>query len=499
MPLKILRKERNMATYTDVTQPVIVSVTKISNFSVDTHLRRMAIVSEGNSTITAGGYQSLTSSNSSTYVRTGTETEVQVSNFFSNAGNSKELILVEVGNGDLESKCAHLKNFIEAEEIKCFCFILPKSFGKVATASRTATASLNTAQTITATATENVLSALSLMNFSQSYYPIGVTFSTDGQVEYNAYTGIYKLADGFATANFPVTATLTDTTAGKEIGKVIFNVAGQTDAEKQTAVISYTNTYTALDTSFVKLATTYNDINNEFLFFVPSAKDEDVALNNYFDGLKSVMLVKENTTLEDTQSVTAAVVGVCASNYFDISTSMPGSSLNYKKCNITPYNYQRAMKQNLINKPCTFVDTLAGSNVILNARMMDGKPWEYYFFWYWVNYNVTNKITSVILNGQNNPVSAVRFDQNGIDTLHANIKSVLNDMVSKGVLTTFAQSYDQSTGSFTSEGDIVMPSYYTFIAENPKDYENEILSGISCYLQIGKFVRQVQWNVTLGY
>lgn len=489
-----------MATYTDVTQPVIVSVTKISNFSVDTHLRRMAIVSEGNSSVTPGGWQSITSTNVSQYVTSGTETENQITNFFSNAGNSKELILIEVGNGDLESKCAYLKNFIEAEEIKCLNYILPASFFNVTLVEKTAKAS-SQKQTITAAETENVLTGLSLTGFSKTDYPIGVTFSSAGEVEYDPYTGIYKLAEGYNVANFPVTATLKDTTKSAEIGTLKFNVAGQTEAEAESDAINYTATYQSNDLSFVKLAQTYNDIAKELLFFLPSPKDEDPSVSTsdkYFDGLKSVMTCKENTTLE-TQSVTAAVVGVTASNYFDISTTMPGSSLNYKKIAITPYSYQRAMKETLINTPYTFVDALAGNNVILNARMRDGKPWEYYFFWYWVNYNVTNKITSVILNGQNNPVSAVRFDQNGIDTLHANIKSVLNNMVSMGVLTTFAQSFDQSTGSFTGEGDIVCPNYYTFIQTNPTDYENEILSGISCYLQIGKFVRQVQWNVTLGY
>lgn len=489
-----------MATYTDVTQPVIVSVSKISNFSVDTHLRRMAIVSEGNSNVTPGGYQSITSTNISLYVTSGSETENQITNFFSNAGNSKELILVEVGNGDLESKCAYLKNFIEAEEIKCFNYILPASFFNVALVERTAKASL-TAQTITAKETEDVLTALSLVGFSKSDYPISVAFDKAGEVEYDPYTGIYKLKEGFTLANFPVTATLTDTTKSAEIGKIVFNADGQTGTATETTAINYTAQYQANDTSFVELAQLYNDIAKELLFFVPSPKDEDPSVSTsdkYFDGLKSVMTIKENTELS-TQSVTGAIVGVTASNYFDISTSMPASSLNFKKVAITPYNYQKSMKQTLINTPYTFVDALAGNNVILNARMRDGKPWEYYFFWYFVNYNVTNKITSVILNGQNNPVSAVRFDQNGIDTIHANIKSVLNNMVSLGVLTTFAQSYDQSTSVFTGEGDIVCPNYYTFIQTNPKDYENEILSGISCYLQIGKFVRQVQWNVTLGY
>lgn len=341
-----------MATYTDVTQPVIVNVTKISNFSVDTHLRRMAVVSEGNSKVTPGGWQQLTSSNLSSYVTSGTETELQATNFFSNAGNTKELILVEVGNGDLESKCAYLKNFIEAEEIKCLNYILPKSFFNVALVSRTAKAT-SQAQTITAKQTEDVLTGLTITGFSSSDYPIAVAFDKVGEVEYNVYTGIYKLAENANVANFPVTATLTDTTKSAEIGKVVFNADGQTGTATETTAINYTAQYQVNDTSFVKLAQEYNDIANEILFFLPSPKDEDPTVSTsdkYFDGLKSVMTLKNNTDI-DTQEVASAVVGVTASNYFDISEAMPGSSLNYKKVAITPYNYQKTMKQTLINTP----------------------------------------------------------------------------------------------------------------------------------------------------
>lgn len=484
--------------YTDVTHPVVVNVTKISNFSTDTHLRRMALVSEGATTLAVGGYTRTTSSDYGTVLTAGSEAYIQATNFFSNAGNSKELVVIEVGTGSKATKVAALKNFIDNEELKCFIYICPKSFYNVIGTPVTATATM-AATAITVTADEKTLTELLLTGFDAVNRPIGVTFSTADKVEYNPYTGIYKLVDGVSTSSgFPITATLTDTNANDaEIGKIIFTANGNT----QTPAIDYSVDYTIEDTSFVNMLQAYNSIDNEFQFFVPVDKDTDPsadANDDYFDDLLNVMTIKNNTEVAS-QEVAAAVAGVCAGNYFDISTTMPGSSLNYKKVNITPYSYTKSMKQNLINKPYTFVDTLASNNVILNARMRDGKAWEYYFFWFWTNYKVTDKITKLLLNGQNYPVSAVRFDQNGIDTIHQVIKTVLNDMVSLGVLTTFAQSYDQTTGEFTNEGEIVIPNYYTFLASNPEDYENEKLTGISCYLQIGKFVRQVVWNVTLGY
>lgn len=483
--------------YADVTNPVIVNVTKLSNFSSETHLRRMALVSAGSSTVTQGGHQSVNVNNYNTYLTKGSESEKQAINFFSNAGNTKELIVVEVGGGTLEEQTTNLKNFIDAEEVKCFNYILPSAWYQVKTNTKAVNATMSANQTIKADTTEKILTELTLTGFDKDTYPIEVTFDKDGEVDYNPYTGAYKRTDASQDANFPVTATLTDKTKNAEIGKIKFN---KTDGTENSDAINYTSNYQSPDLSVVNLLTAYNDISNEVFFFLPTPKDEDPSISasdNYYEDLKSVMTIKENTD-NPAQSVTGAVVGITASNFFDISSSMPASSLNYKQINITPFGYTASMKKTLINRPYSFVDTLAGNNVLLNARMRDGKAWDYYFFWYLTKFSVENKITSLILTGQNNPSSVIRFNQNGIDTIHSNIVAVLNNMVSLGVLTTFAQSYDQSTGQFKGEGNITMPEYYKFIAENPDDYANEILSGISCYLQIGKFVRQVQYNVNLG-
>lgn len=482
--------------YTDVTNPVIVNVTKLSNFTSETHLRRMAIVSNGNTSIAEGGYKSCNINTYGDIVTNGSVTQRQAINFFSNAGNSKELVFVEVGNGTLSEQVTHLKNFIVAQELKCFGFILPENWYQVSAVNKAVSATM-AESTIIATTTEKMLTELTLSGFDNTLYPIEVSFDKDGKVEYNPYTGAFKQADGAVDSDFPVTATLTDKTKNAQIGQIKFNKTGGTE---QSTAINYTTTYSSKDLSLVNFLMEYATLDSEVFFFLPSPKDEDPSISDsdsYYNDLKSVMTIKENTT-NTAQSVTGAVVGVTASNLFDISDDVPASSLNYKKANISPFGYTATLKQTLIQTPMTFIDTLAGNNVILNGRMRDGKAWDYYYLWYLTKYRVEAKITQLLLTGQNNPVSAIRFNQNGIDTIYANIISVLNNCIAQGVLTTFAKEYDSATGEFKNEGDITMPSFYDYIASNPDDYANEILTGISCFLQIGKFVRQIQWNVSLG-
>lgn len=482
--------------YTDVTKPVIVNVTKISNFSSETHLRRMAIVSNGGTNISEGGFKSCDVNTYGDVVKNGSVAQRQAVNFFSNAGNSKEIVFVEVGNGTLSGQITHLKNFIVAEELKCFNYILPENWYQVKTENKEVSATMSES-TIIATENEKTLTELTLKGFDNTHYPIDISFDKDGKIEYDAYTGRYKKTADAVDSDFPITATLTDRTKNQQIGQIKFNKTG--GSEKSTA-INYTTNYTSKDNSLVNFLMEYSTLDSELFFFLPSPKDEDPSISSSdmsYNDLKAVMTVKENTD-DTSKSVTAAIVGVTASNLFDISDDVPASSLNYKKVSVTPFNYTATLKNTLIQTPMTFVDTLAGNNVIMNGRMRDGKAWDYYYLWYLTKYRVENKITSLILTGQNNPVSAIRFNQNGIDTIYANIISVLNNCVAQGVLTTFAKEYDTATGEFKNEGDITMPNFYDYIASNPDEYANEILTGISCFLQIGKFVRQIQWNVSLG-
>lgn len=604
-------------SYTDVTNPVIVNVTKTTQFKSDNFLRRMALVSDGNSNLNQGEYKSVNADNFSSVLTADTESYIQASNFFSAAGSTKELVIIEVGKTTLAIMCNFLKTFIEGDELRCFNYILPKSFYDVKRASRNATATVTAPFTCVADFTQRMLTELQLVNFSAAQYPITVTYDKE-LIDYDVYAGLYtiktdhgivpvvftttqdeytliantadtdtsfpvglfetniandklkfeyftdadfkttsdKLTVDFANKTykavagsqesdfpiyvkitdtegnaqigsfivnykedgalksakidytrkgttlkeqFPVTATLTDQQKNQEIGKIIFNHVDSAQ-KTQTSAFTYTSSFFGEDLSFINMATTYSAVDKEIYFFLPIDKNEDPSISQsrpYYDGLKSVMTVQENVT-KSSQSLTGNVVGITASSYFDFSISMPASSLNYKATSVTPFTYTKALKKSLIDNAITFCDELAGQAVVLNGRMRDGKPWDYYYNWAFVDYNVRDALTGLILNGQNNPNSAVRFNQDGIDKIHDKIVAKLHDMVSIGALTAFAQSYDGATGTMTNVNDIYVPEFYSFIANNPQDYENEILSGISAYLQIGRFVRQVQWNVTLG-
>lgn len=478
--------------YADVLHPMVVNVSKTASFSIENYLRRMCIVSQGKSKLAVGEFKIVDSTTYTTEVNANTEAEKMLRTFFSYAGN-KPVVLLEVGNTTLEASVNALKGFLDSEKLKTFNVLVPDDWFNVKQPDVVYSANMSQA-TLTPSKVEQLLN-ITFTGIEANR--IKVEGLNKVVLDLTAMT--YKLKD-VETLEDSETATLKYTIGSTEktIGFLKFNKKG----ESVESLLTFTESVTGKeDTSFVKLLTEYDNIDKENLFFLtmPKTEDPNASKNfSYFKGLKSLHLVSDNTD-KDTINSAAAVVGITASNIFDISSATPASSLNYKQVkSYTPIVRSAALKNQLIQNSVTLIDSLASNTVLLNGRQMDGQPWEYYYYWYLTKLEVHSKITLLLLNGSNNPVAAIGFDQDGIDTIHANIVSKLKELQDLGVITNFAQSYDNGTGEFTGLGDIVCPNYYEFIVSNPDDYANEILTGISCYIQIGKFIRQVEWNVTLG-
>lgn len=479
--------------YADVLHPMVVNVSKTASFSIENHLRRMCIVSQDDSKLTVGSFEIVDSTTYTTRVKANTEAEKMLRTFFSYAGN-KPVVLLEVGNTALEASVNKLKGFLDSEELKTFNVLVPDNWYNVKQPDKAYSATM-AKTTLIPEPTDQTLNII-FTNIEAGR----VEVEGLANVELNLTKMTYKLKDSAVPLSDTETVTLKYTIGETKetIGTLKFNKADGTDE----SLLNFTETVSPQeDTSFVKLLIEYDNIDKENLFFMtlPKTADPNADPNfTYFKGMKSIHLVSDNTD-KDTINSAAAVVGITASNIFDISSSTPASSLNYKQVkSYTPIVRSSTLKNQLIQNSVTLIDSLASNTVLLNGRQMDGQPWEYYYYWYLTKLEVHSKITLLLLNGSNNPVAAIGFDQDGIDTIHANIVSKLKELQDLGVITSFAQSYDGGTGEFTGLGDIVCPNYYEFIVSNPDDYANEKLTGISCYIQIGKFIRQVEWNVTLG-
>lgn len=238
---------------------------------------------------------------------------------------------------------------------------------------------------------------------------------------------------------------------------------------------------------------------NDKLYFMLKVSDDPSTSENFkrFSGLKSFVGVYDNGAA--TNSLTGAIAGKFSSSIFDIGPTLKASPLNYKT--ILGFNYTelgKSLQRSLNDSGVSFASSLVGNPVIMNGRCGDLRPFDYWYQWDLTAYNIDQKLTALLLNGINNPNYIVQYNQNGIDTVNATIVSTLNNMISEGCVTEFGATYDPATNTLTNIGFTLAIDFYTYISVNPLDYQNEVYGGISFYIRIGRYIRQVIINVTLG-
>lgn len=239
-------------------------------------------------------------------------------------------------------------------------------------------------------------------------------------------------------------------------------------------------------------------------YFMIKTSDADPttdAVFTQFKDLKCLFCVYDNTDIEyaKTYSMTGSILGLIASSKFDISSTNKASPLNFKTLNSYKFStLPNTLIQHLIQAPVNFVFDEVGLPTIGNGRYTDGSTFEYWYQWDLTQVAINNKLTTMLISGANNPQYVIRYNQAGIDTLVASIKSVLSQQMSLGCITNFAKSTDPVTGDLVGEGDVLAVGFSEYIALNPDDYQNEIYNGISFYVMIGRYIRQVVINVTLN-
>lgn len=264
------------------------------------------------------------------------------------------------------------------------------------------------------------------------------------------------------------------------------------------------NSWYIASSPFAAALTAYTKETSQQYFMITTSKDTDPSTDSVFtqfQNLKPLFCVFDNTETEfaKTYAMGGAILGLIASSKFDVSLTNKASPLNYKT--LTAYKFNpiaNTLLQHLIQASVNFIFDEIGLPTVGNGRYTNGDTFEYWYQWDLTQIAVDTKLTTMLISGANNPAYTIRYNQQGIDVLAASIKSVLAQQQSLGILTDFAKGVDPVTGELVGEGDIVATSFNEYITNNPEDYKNEVYNGISFYVMIGRYIRQVVINVTLN-
>lgn len=127
-------------------------------------------------------------------------------------------------------------------------------------------------------------------------------------------------------------------------------------------------------------------------------------------------------------------------------------------------------------------------NLLYWGKLMDGRSWNYWYAVDWWQINVKLDLANAVINGSNNNINPLLYNQIGIDRLQqvaagtmarAIIYGMAVGTVKPSSLAALAYQAALDKGDFTGNVSVNAEPFTAYTTENPSDYINEVYNGIS--------------------
>lgn len=220
--------------------------------------------------------------------------------------------------------------------------------------------------------------------------------------------------------------------------------------------------------------------------------------SNYtsFAGLKSVMGWIENPSGVAATEFSAAADFYVTLNYAPSSTNkVPPNSFafligvtNYPTTGSGVATKLAAYKAAGVNVVAPASEGGYSNSMVKWGTMMDVSPFNVWYSIDWVQINLDLDIANEIINGSNNSVAPLYYDQNGINRLQARAANTMARAISYGlavgqlVQTAEPQAdfiADFAAGTFTGQAVINAVPFQNYVTLNPDDYPIGVYGGLS--------------------
>jgi len=258
------------------------------------------------------------------------------------------------------------------------------------------------------------------------------------------------------------------------------------------------------------------DVNAAFLTFLGTF--ESTTAKTYFfitstTGNQNTYTALMKCAFVEVQSPTApATEFSVAASFWDTLNFNPGSTNKVTplafsfQFGVTPYptSGNATALTTLLADNCNYVgDGSEGglSDAILrNGRLKDGNPFNYWYSIDWASINLDLTVTNTVINGSNDPINPLIYNQAGINTLQDAATSVLKNAVTYGLangpvvqtqlpIAQFIQNFQNGL----YDGQIVCNAepYSVYVAENPSDEPIGKYAGLAVVYRVARGFEQI--------
>lgn len=230
-----------------------------------------------------------------------------------------------------------------------------------------------------------------------------------------------------------------------------------------------------------------------------------------FADLKSAFTMVESPSITPTE-FTAAFPFWVTLNYAPSSTNkVTPLAFTYGK-GVTAYptagnaTLLATLKAAGVNYVGTGAEGGISNTVLYWGTTMDLRPFNYWYSVDWVQINGSQAIANAVINGSNNPINPLYYNQNGIDRLQQVLASVMSSGITFGLVLGDVQqtSLDASafqvaldSGDFDGTTAVNAIRFVPYAAANPTDYRDGIYNGLSVVYTPNRGFESITFNVNV--
>ncbi|MFC7509659.1 hypothetical protein ACFQUX_25795 [Pantoea stewartii] len=220
------------------------------------------------------------------------------------------------------------------------------------------------------------------------------------------------------------------------------------------------------DADFITLAKLYTANDAKQYFFVLEDTPDDTNYVTPYSSIKSIVAMADDT-YPTTNAAAAAMWNFVSASPSEIN-KVPPMAFRYLQA-VNANQAKNSILTTMVEQNINYVDTGAeggiSNTILVKGVTSDGNDMTYWYSVDWVQINVDMALANEVINGSNNPINPLYYNQDGIDRLQQRAQGVFNTGVAYGLV--------------NGQTPVNAVPFKTYVKNNPNDYGIGRYAGLS--------------------
>jgi hypothetical protein len=204
-------------------------------------------------------------------------------------------------------------------------------------------------------------------------------------------------------------------------------------------------------------------------------------------GIKSAVMMYYDPAVTPVTEFTCASMFHVGLNYNPSNTNKVTPMAFSYVVGVTIPPISKVTQQTLKNNSCNYIGNGAqggiSNTIVLWGTTGDGRDYTYWYSVDWVQTNIDLDLSNAIINGSNNPINPLYYDQNGINRLQKVAQGTMNNGISYGLV--------------LGPAPVSAVPFVTYVQNNPSDYPIGKYAGLSVTYTPNRGFIEIIFNINV--